>query len=133
VRASEAIDSVRGCVAYERGPLVYCLEGRDVGARNSLEGVSVVSGRTPAEVPGFDIGGQRVVGLKLEGQARTGPWPPEWPYTGAVAGHNRSGGAPESERLDVVGANRVELLAVPYFAWANRGGTDMRVWVPEHT
>jgi DUF1680 family protein len=21
--------------------------------------------------------------------------------------------------------------AIPYFAWANRGASDMRVWVPE--
>ncbi len=151
VRASEAIDSVRGCVAYERGPLVYCLEGRDIATRNSLEGVSVVSNRAPAEVPAFDIGGQPMVALKLEGQARSGP--PGWPYTGvpyadvpdtgvpntggpdsgSVASQSRSGGGPQSERHEVVSANRVELLAVPYFAWANRGGTDMRVWVPEHS
>ena len=30
VRGSDDIDAIRGCVAFERGPLVYCLEGHDV-------------------------------------------------------------------------------------------------------
>ena len=90
VRASAAIDSVRGCVAYERGPLVYCFEGGDMAARNSLEGVSVASSRAPAEVPGFVIGGQPMVALKLEGQVRTDPWP-SWPYADLIAGQSRSG------------------------------------------
>ncbi len=132
VRASAAIDSVRGCVAYERGPLVYCFEGGDIAAKNSLEGVSVASSRAPAEVPGFVIAGQPMVALKLEGQVRADPWP-SWPYTGLVAGQSRSGVGAQSERPGVASANRVEMLAVPYFAWANRGRSDMRVWVPEQS
>ena len=41
MRASDDIDSVRGCVAYERGPLVYCFEGGDLAGEDSLEGISV--------------------------------------------------------------------------------------------
>ena len=41
-------------------------------------------------------------------------------------------GAGQGHPLDGGGATPVELRAVPYFAWANRGPTDMRVWVPEH-
>jgi uncharacterized protein len=132
VRPDDDIDSVRGCVAYERGPLVYCFEGGDVPGRGSLAGVSVVGRNTPVEAPGVDIRGHSVVGLKLEGVARADLTPAKWPYYDMAAGDDGSGGSAHSDRSDGDGATQVELLAVPYFAWANRGGTDMRVWVPEH-
>jgi DUF1680 family protein len=132
VRASDDVDSVRGCVAYERGPLVYCFEGSDVPGRRRLEGVSVVGRNTPVEAPGVDIRGHSVVGLKLEGVARADLTPAKWPYYDTVAGYDGDGGSAHSDRSDGDSATQVELRAVPYFAWANRGGTDMRVWVPEH-
>jgi uncharacterized protein len=132
VRASADVDSVRGCVAYERGPLVYCFEGGDVAGRESLERVAVVSRCAPTEVPGFEIGGQPMVGLKLEGSGPVGQSSPRWPYSDAVADQSGTGDDPQSEGIAVASANQLELIAVPYFAWANRGGTDMRVWVPEH-
>jgi DUF1680 family protein len=90
--ADERIDAVRGCVALERGPLVYAVEGVDafrlasVGSAahkpDLLEGVTVVpvSGRVPGRSP----------------------------YSSTV-----------------------EVEAVPYFAWANRGIGPMRVWLPD--
>jgi DUF1680 family protein len=35
------VDAVRGCVAIERGPLVYCLEAADLARRAELEDVRV--------------------------------------------------------------------------------------------
>ncbi len=132
VRASDNVDSVRGCVAYERGPLVYCLEGRDVPDRGTLEGVSVISSsRAPVELPGLDISGHSMVGLVLRGMARTGPTPANWPYYDGATDQAPTGAAGDAHR-DGGGATGTDLLAVPYFAWANRGGTDMRVWAPEH-
>jgi DUF1680 family protein len=130
VRASDNVDSVRGCVAYERGPLVYCVEGRDVPARGTLEGISVASSRAPAEVPGLDISGHSMVGLALEGKAGTGPTPAQWPYYVTATERARTAGSGGAHPDG--GAVGVDLVAVPYFAWANRGGSDMRVWLPEH-
>ena len=100
VRASDDIDSVRGCVAYERGPLVYCFEGGDVPGRGSLAGVSVVGRNTPVEAPGVDIRGHSVVGLKLEGVARADLTPAKWPYYDTAAGNDGSGGSAHSDRSD---------------------------------
>ena len=133
VRASDDIDSARGCVAYERGPLVYCFEGRDVPGRGSLEGVSVLGRKTPAEAPGLDILGHQVVGLNVEGLARPAGSPAKWPYSDAAGGDGGSEGSAPSDGSDGNSATRLELRAVPYFAWANRGGTDMRVWMPERS
>jgi DUF1680 family protein len=46
-------DAMRGCVAVERGPLVYCLEAADAPAE--LENLAWDGGRRPQEVPRPDI------------------------------------------------------------------------------
>jgi DUF1680 family protein len=106
--ADPRIDAVRGCVAIERGPIVYAAEGPDVddltvdpasGARiehrsDLLEGVTVVS---------------------LAGQVADHGRRP-WPYPGEAA---------------AAATRTTEVEAVPYFAWANRGITGMRVWMPK--
>jgi DUF1680 family protein len=107
--ADERIDAVRGCVAIERGPLVYAVEEADgvpvddlrldpdapLDAHHRpdlLDGVTVVTGRGTV--------------------ARRDPHP--WPYAGPA----------------VSSETPAEITAVPYFAWANRGIGSMRVWLP---
>jgi uncharacterized protein len=111
------IDAVRSCVAYERGPLVYCFEGLDVTGAGRLRGGSVRPGAKPSELPDTDVAGHRVTGLCVPGQITTGH-PGAWPYLD----HQPEAGRP---------ARDIELRAIPYYAWANRGPSDMRVWVPE--
>ena len=38
-RPHPRIDAARGCVAFERGPLVYCLEEVDAGSPERVESV----------------------------------------------------------------------------------------------
>ncbi|WP_432879076.1 glycoside hydrolase family 127 protein [Kribbella sp. CA-245084] len=64
-RPDERIDSVRGCVAIERGPLVYCFEQQDAdvvldetaavaGELVERERADLLGGVTTVEVPGRD-------------------------------------------------------------------------------
>jgi uncharacterized protein len=111
------IDAVRGCLALERGPVVYCLEAADLPAGADLADVRLQSEANPADSgPLAALGG--FPGVSVAGVVRDlGRW-----------GH--------SEYVDVRelpgdgAAAPAPLLAVPYFAWANRGGAGMRVWVP---
>ncbi|WP_214103803.1 glycoside hydrolase family 127 protein [Acrocarpospora catenulata] len=100
------IDAVRGSVAVERGPLVYCAES--VADDPPLAEVRVLRSE-PAErvVDG-------VVELDVEA-ALARPEPDGWPYT------------PENPRE---GAEPVTLRLVPYHRWGNRGPATMRVWLP---
>ena len=61
--------------------------------------------------------GHRVTGLSVPGQIATSSRG-AWPYLD----HPPDGGG---------SAREVELRAIPYYAWANRGPSDMRVWIPE--
>jgi len=111
------IDAVRGCLALERGPLVYCFEQGDLPAGADLAGVGFQREAEPADsgplaplggLPGVSVAG---VVHDLDGWARLGYADVrELPRDGAAA--------------------PALLLAVPYFAWANRGDGGMRVWVP---
>ncbi|HTW99773.1 MAG TPA: beta-L-arabinofuranosidase domain-containing protein [Acidimicrobiales bacterium] len=127
VRALDEIDAVRGCVAFERGPLVYCIEGRDIPGGANLRGVAVRAGSPAGDGPSLDVGGQVVPTLVLDGCVSEAVGDTEgWPYD------EPTGGAAEvSPAVREGGVRAAELLAVPFFARANRGATDLRVWVPE--
>jgi DUF1680 family protein len=108
------VDAVRGCVAVERGPLVYCLESADLPPGVALEELRWDPRREPVAVPRPDLG-EVVVGVAVP--VVRGPSPGSGP-----AG---AGGDPASAGPDQLSAG-----AVPYFAWANRGAEAMRVWIP---
>jgi DUF1680 family protein len=46
--ADPRVDAVRGCVALTRGPILYCVEGLDVGTGASLDDVLIDVKRLPA-------------------------------------------------------------------------------------
>jgi DUF1680 family protein len=112
----ERIDAIRGTLAIERGPLVYCLESADLPGPTVLEDVRLDGPATVVDAPRLDLG-EGAVGVATGATMRTGPVPP-WPYPA------------ESDAAEN-GAHRFgEVTAVPYLDWANRGPGGMRVWIP---
>jgi DUF1680 family protein len=106
------IDAVRGCVAVERGPLVYCAESVDHDPALALDAVNVDHSAPITERP-MPALGRDVVALDVP--APTNPVAGNgWPY-GSI-----STAAPEPGSLTLV----------PYHLWANRGPATMRVWLP---
>ncbi|MEO3924223.1 beta-L-arabinofuranosidase domain-containing protein [Micromonosporaceae bacterium B7E4] len=103
------IDAVRGCVAVQRGPLVYAVESMDLPGGGSVDDLRVDLSRPPTLA-----GGRVVVHCR-----RLDPSDRDWPYHGDGAG---PAGATQGEP--------VEVPLVAYHAWANRGPSTMRVWIP---
>jgi DUF1680 family protein len=111
------IDAVRGCLALERGPVVYCFEAGDLPAGADLADVALQGEGELADsgqlaplggVPAVSVAG---VVRDLDG----------WRQIEYV----------DVRELPVDGvAAPARLLAVPYFTWANRGDGGMRVWLP---
>ena len=92
---------MRGCVAFERGPLVYCVESADLPAGAELEDLALGPGAASrSRSPRPDLG-DGVVGIDV-------------PVVPRSAGRRRQPCAG----------------AIPYYAWANRGVGGMRVWIP---
>lgn len=98
------IDAIRGTVAVERGPEVYCLESIDAPFAD-LADVRLAA----SEVRTIDGG----VAIELtEVPPATG-----WPY--GVDGEP-----------DATTARTATVPLVPYRTWGNRGPTAMRIWIP---
>ncbi|GFJ93962.1 hypothetical protein Prum_076040 [Phytohabitans rumicis] len=103
------IDAVRGCVAVERGPVVLALESVDVDGVDSVDELRVDTGRPPRL-----SAGRVTVSLR-----RVHPNDHDWPYR-----------TDEAESVPALGEELDEVALVAYHAWANRGPSTMRVWLP---
>jgi uncharacterized protein len=111
------IDAVRGCLAIERGPLVYCVEHADAPAGARLDDLRLDPAAPLAERERPDLLGG-IVAVEAGGRHRPAP-ADGWPYARAdPAAGDRDGDTP------------VTLTAVPYALWGNRGDGAMRVWTP---
>lgn len=109
------IDAVRGCVAFERGPLVYCVESVDLPDGVDLEEVRWDPTRPLGTEPRPDLG-DKVVGLLV-------------PASSEPAGSGGRSSEPAGSGSEPAAA-ATTLRAIPYYAWANRGAGGMRVWLP---
>jgi hypothetical protein len=111
--ADPRVDAIRGCVAIERGPLVYCIEAAD------NEGVDlaavVLDTDQPLQLSTIDSW-PRAQAIRISGAIRTYPRDQDTLYRPAVRGE--------------VMETAVQLTAIPYFLWANRASGPMRVWLP---
>ncbi|HET9872693.1 MAG TPA: beta-L-arabinofuranosidase domain-containing protein [Propionibacteriaceae bacterium] len=117
-RADPRLDAARGCVALERGPLVYCLEAVDNPGQRLDDVIIDTSAAATlhdgtAELPGV------MTALQAHGFTRARAGDSWWPYTSEPPQGNRP---PHG--------SSVRLTAVPYFAWGNREEGAMRVWIP---
>ena len=101
------IRSCAGKVALARGPVIYCLEGSDHPAPLSALIVHDDDGISPAPAPqGLP---KDLVCLRIYGSRENLP------------GHLYNASLPQTVPCD--------MLAIPYFAWANREKADMAVWI----
>jgi hypothetical protein len=63
-RPNPRVDAVRGCVAVERGPLVYCVESADLPPGVELEDIRFDAGREPTPIERPELG-DGVVGVAV--------------------------------------------------------------------
>jgi DUF1680 family protein len=103
-----------GCIALQRGPVVYCLEEADNGPR--LANVALPRGtRLTAEFDRDLFGGISVItgdAIRLE--------PQNWP-----------GGLYQPQSALSYPQSSFAFKAIPYCFWANRQPGEMRVWIQE--
>ncbi|GGH60488.1 hypothetical protein GCM10011379_08400 [Filimonas zeae] len=111
VEANPLVEEARNQVTVKRGPVVYCLESAD------LAGQKVTDIAIPASIQlqpvAATIDNARL--MALQGEARILP----------VADWNKSLYREVNPRTQPV-----TIKLIPYYAWANRGTTDMAVWLP---
>jgi DUF1680 family protein len=113
VEANPLVEETRSQVAVMYGPLVYCLESTDL--RKGVRLQSVTLPRDVKLTARFDrelLGGVTV----LEGKAESltdRPW-----------------GGELYREFKATAPKAVDFRLIPYYAWANRGKSEMTVWIP---
>ena len=118
---SERIDAVRGTVAVERGPFVLCLESVDLPDGIAFEELRL----DPESLPRATADGAAV---SLVIDRREAP-DRGWPYATADRdAPDEPAGGPAADAPAALSTIDAELR--PYYGWANRGPSLMRVWIP---
>ncbi|HET6215031.1 MAG TPA: glycoside hydrolase family 127 protein, partial [Micromonosporaceae bacterium] len=111
-----AVDAVRGTVAVERGPLVYCFESPDQADGVDLNRVELLVDSPLSEEDG-EVLGEPVVVAVGRGVLRDDS---AWARTGWAS----------LDEMPAPAGRTVELRAIPYHLWANRGPSVMRIFIP---
>ena len=104
VVANDAVEADRGRVALQRGPLVYCAEWPDSPDHHVRNLLLDDDARLTAEFRPDLLNGVTVI----KGRA-------------AALAYNGQGQVSKREQ---------DFVAIPYYAWANRGPGEMIVWIP---
>ena len=117
LKANPAVNEDRGRVAFQRGPVVFCMEGLDQADKHAGDLVGYTAkldGESKARYEPDLLGG--VVVLE---------------HPGAIAGGLTDAGlyytANSGEKLTESPAT---LQLIPYYAWSNRASSSMQVWIP---
>ena len=117
VEAHPAVEEAFGQVALRRGPLVYCVESNDLPEGVALRDVVVQATAADEAIHtnAATIAGRDVVAIHAPGGVldRTA-WDDGVLYRRASRTPTRP----------------FTLVFVPYYAWGNRGDTEMTVWLP---
>lgn len=112
LESNPLVEETRNQTVIKRGPLVYCLESIDIEGGKRIDDVLI-----PADMrfvtKRIEIEGSPIVAL--EGTARLLN-PTSWEGT-LYRPLNRA-------------KNSVRISLIPYYAWGNRGKTEMTVWIP---
>ncbi len=111
LESNPLVEETRNQVTVKKGPMVYCLESTD------LPGQSIFDVAIPANIKlqqqAMKIDGGNV--MALTGQAKL------------LQQNNWNGQLYKTVNTNLQAVN---IKLIPYYAWANRGKTDMTVWMP---
>ncbi len=111
MEANPLVEECRGQVAVQRGPIIYCLESNDLnGVDIDNIAIPVDAKFTPVETT---IEGSRMMALETEAVNRTEA---SWENT--------------LYREISKDKNTVKIRLIPYYAWGNRGDSEMTIWIP---
>jgi uncharacterized protein len=118
IEANPAVSEDRGRVAFQRGPIVFCMESLDQSGRESL-----------ADLTGYTVELSATPAHRYEAGLLDGVVVLEHPGTFASTNPNEglyhpAGAAPATHE------SRATVRLIPYYAWANRAPAGMQVWIP---
>ncbi len=109
------VSDARGCVALQRGPLVYCFESVD---------------NPQAEVADLSLSAPAAFEAEWSAQLLGGVTVLRGPALAPDASATSMPLYQSADTATVPATHEITATAIPYYAWANRGPASMRVWLP---
>ncbi len=120
IRSNPQVMENAGKVAMQRGPLIYTAEQLDQPGDASVFDVALLAGRNPTTDFKVEFRPDLLGGVTV------------LRHRGVMLGSSAAGDAlysPLGSETRKLGAE-VDLTFIPYYAWANRQPSAMRVWIP---
>jgi DUF1680 family protein len=113
IQANPMVEETIGQIAVKRGPIVYCLESKDLPGSVNITEVII-----PSDIKLTPIFEENLLGgvVTLNGEAY---YIPEEDWSGKLY-----------KKLNFKEAKKFSIKLIPYYAWANRGKSEMTVWLP---
>ena len=118
LQANPAVSEDRGRVAFQRGPIVYCMEHIDQADQRYGANLTYFSAQLNGETT-----------ARFDASLLNGVMVLEHPGT---LGHAAKGEALyySAAKKEELAESPATLKMIPYYAWANRGPAGMQVWIP---
>ncbi|MCD8185754.1 MAG: glycoside hydrolase family 127 protein [Rikenellaceae bacterium] len=114
IQANPLVEEVRNQAAVQYGPVIYCIEDKDIPHQYRLSDIKLPLSGHNLKPKIMSLEGLHI--LTLEG-------------TGLAFEEDSWKGTLYREVQDANG-NPVPIKLIPYYAWGNRGRADMDVWIP---
>ena len=111
MEANPLVEETRGQVAVKRGPVVYCLESPDLQKGQSVFNVEIPAGIQLQPIK-TTIADAEMMSLQGKAVLQNEQW------------------KKQLYKPLQTSAATVSIKLIPYYAWANRGKTEMTVWMP---
>ena len=127
VEANPLVEESRGQVAVMRGPILYCLESNDLGDTDIDNIILPVDAQfKPIETT---IAGSRMMALETEAYVRIVGEASKL-YTSNASTGNASKRCNPLYHPVSTHKEKKTIRLIPYYAWGNRGKSEMTVWIP---
>jgi hypothetical protein len=112
LESNPLVEESRNQAAIQRGPVVYCLESPDLPTGIRVSEVAVSPSGKFKTVP-VTIAGSRMLALEGKAFCLRDNW------------KNKL-----YQEIKTQKASRIKIRMIPYYAWENRGKSEMTVWLP---
>jgi len=113
IEANPLVEETRNQITVKRGPVVYCLESVDLDKKTSVFGVGIPT-NAQFKIAPIKIDNSNLVSLQTTAEKiDSGQWTDQL-----------------YKEVSKKPAEKINIRLVPYYAWGNRGHTEMSVWLP---
>jgi DUF1680 family protein len=113
IEANPLVEETRNQVTVKRGPVVYCLESVDLNKNASVFGVGIPT-NAQFKLSPIKIDNSSIVSLETTAESvDNGQWNDQL-----------------YKEVSKKPVEKIQVRLVPYYAWGNRGHTEMSVWLP---